>query len=89
MMCSVCGSTGFRTIEYTSGRGSAERAPALECRGCGAISLREEAAGTTEERESVKMAIAARARVAELAKVPEPAPDKSSSMHSTARIKVR
>ena len=52
MICSVCGSTAFRTTEYTSGRDVARSAPALECLGCGAISLREEAAASEEEMQA-------------------------------------
>src|SRR5580692_11401262 len=90
MICSVCGSTAFRTTEYTSGRDVARSAPALECLGCGAISLREEAAASEEERESVKIAIALRAHVAGEAKKPALTPDAArGSTHSTARIKVR
>jgi hypothetical protein len=89
MVCNVCGSRAFKVTEYRSGGNAACRAPAFECRACGAISLGEEAATSDEERESVKMAIAMRAHVTNERKVATRAPDPRRSSTSTARVKVR
>jgi hypothetical protein len=63
MVCNVCGNRVFRNSEYrVSG---ACKAPALDCAACGALNLSEEAATSTEERESVKVAIAVRSGIEE------------------------
>lgn len=56
MVCSVCGS--LAVTEYRCS--DTDRCPALSCNACGAITLREEAASTSEERDSVRLAIALR-----------------------------
>jgi hypothetical protein len=89
MICNVCGSQAFDITEYRPSRDGTCRAPAFECRGCGAISLREEAAASDKERESVKIAIAMRARVTDESKPPVGAPDPRLAVTTTARIKVR
>jgi hypothetical protein len=89
MVCSVCGSRAFNATEYRSGRDAAQRAPAFECRGCGAISLGEEAAASEEERDSVRVAIALRAEIADGANGPDRRPDPRRASTSTARVKVR
>jgi hypothetical protein len=86
MICNICGSRIFGIIEYRQGGHAAPRAPAFECRGCGAISLGEEAAASDEERESVRVAIARRAHVTEDRRAP--ATDWRRSVTSTARLKV-
>jgi hypothetical protein len=61
MVCNVCGANDFVNTKY---RADGWVAPALECTGCHAISLSEDAAMTDEEHDSVKLAIAMRAAVA-------------------------
>jgi hypothetical protein len=58
MTCPVCGNEDFVTTEYKAGD---IVAPALECMACKAVVLDVEAGRTDEERESIKLAIAARA----------------------------
>ncbi len=62
MVCNVCGCADFVATEYVLDEG--HRAPALECLGCRALALDENAASTEAERESVKLAKALRARIA-------------------------
>ena len=88
MVCNICGSRAFSVTEYRSRGDGACRAPAFACRDCGAIGLGEEAAASDEERESVKIAIAMRARVNFESRPPR-APDPRLASTSTARIKVR
>jgi hypothetical protein len=57
--CNVCGGTTLLRTEYRAGQGVV--APALACADCAAISLDESVAECDEERESVKLAKAARA----------------------------
>jgi hypothetical protein len=86
MICNICGSRTFAITEYRQGGQAALRAPAFECRGCGAINLGEEAAASDEERESVRLAIARRAHVTEANR--PPATDRRRSITSTVRVKV-
>jgi hypothetical protein len=89
MVCNVCGSRAFNATEYRTGPDAAHRAPAFECRGCGAISLGEEAAASDEERDSVRVAIALRAEITDGVKGPARRPDPRRTSTSTARVKVR
>jgi hypothetical protein len=57
MRCLVCGSDDLRQAEYKTG---SVRAPAFECGRCHAIQLDEVAASSEEDRESVRLAVAAR-----------------------------
>jgi hypothetical protein len=59
MQCNVCGGERFTKSEYQMDPGPA---PALECLHCHALNLDEEAARSEEERDSVRLAVAARAR---------------------------
>ncbi len=59
MLCHVCGGDRFAEVEYTTT--AKVRAPAFECTRCHAIALDESAARSEEERESVRLAKAARA----------------------------
>jgi hypothetical protein len=59
MHCHVCGGDRFSHVEYTAA--DDVRAPAFECVRCHAIGLDEAAARSEEERESVRLAKAARA----------------------------
>jgi hypothetical protein len=56
--CSVCGSDRFIASEYKMDGG---KAPALECVRCHALNLDEAAASSDEERDCVRLAVAARA----------------------------
>jgi hypothetical protein len=58
MRCTNCGGERFQPSEYWTG---SVRAPALECEHCRSLILDEEAAHTEEERDSVRLAVAARA----------------------------
>jgi hypothetical protein len=89
MVCNVCGSRAFNVTEYRSSGDTACRAPAFACCGCGAISLGEEAAENDEERQSVKVAIAMRAHVADGVKGRAQSPRLRGSSTSTARVKIR
>ena len=57
MLCTVCGKRDFTTAEYRLESGRV--APALECTHCGTLKLSERAAGSPEERDSIRMAISA------------------------------
>jgi hypothetical protein len=59
--CNVCGCQDFVAAEYAYEAG---RVPAIECADCRALVLHEDAASDDEERDSVKLAIAARASIA-------------------------
>lgn len=61
MVCNVCGCRNLTLTEYRTSR--TESCPALSCNACGTITLREEAAGTSKERDSVRLAIALRTAV--------------------------
>ena len=58
MRCLICGGDVFILSEY---RTDTVRAPARECAICHALVLDEEAATSEEERDSVRLAAAARA----------------------------
>jgi hypothetical protein len=58
MRCNVCGGENLTAVEYRAG---SIRAPAMECDKCHAIVLDEAAATSEEERDSVRLAKAARA----------------------------
>jgi hypothetical protein len=58
LRCHICGGDAFRASEY---RAESVRAPARECMTCHALVLDEEAATSDEERDSVRIAAAARA----------------------------
>ena len=57
MVCALCGATQFVAAEYKLDSGWA---PALQCANCGALELDEALARSEEERESVRLAKAAR-----------------------------
>jgi hypothetical protein len=57
MRCNICGGDRFNTAEY---RADGVVAPAKECATCRALILDEEAAAE-EDRDSVRLAVAARA----------------------------
>ncbi|MBV9947975.1 MAG: hypothetical protein JOZ69_14065 [Myxococcales bacterium] len=59
MQCNVCGGERFTESAYQLDAGAA---PALECTHCHALNLDEEAARSEAERDSVRLAVAARAR---------------------------
>jgi hypothetical protein len=58
MICRNCRGERFTIREYKT---SKVRAPALECETCGVLDLDEAAAASEDERESVRLAKAARA----------------------------
>ncbi len=62
MQCEVCGWDDFVEAEYVSEHG---RAPALECTRCYALNLTEDAARTSGEHDSIKLAIAVRDTICE------------------------
>jgi transcription elongation factor Elf1 len=58
--CDVCGGDTFSVCDYVTREATC---PALECAKCGAITLDEEVARSSDERESVREMLAARARI--------------------------
>jgi len=60
MYCSNCDGKSFIRTEY---RMRGLRAPALECASCHVLHLDEAAVRSEEERESVRLAVAERARL--------------------------
>ena len=52
MRCSICGADQFKCANYT--RSSGVTLPALECCGCGALSVSETAATCADERDSIR-----------------------------------
>ncbi len=60
MRCSNCDGREFTNTEY---RMPGVRAPAVECTNCHVLHLSESTVFSDEDRESVKMAIAERARI--------------------------
>jgi ribosomal protein S27AE len=60
MSCPNCGSGVFVASEYKM---QYRRAPALECATCHILHLDEEAVASKEDRDSVRLAVAARAHV--------------------------
>jgi hypothetical protein len=58
MRCQICGGDVFVPSEYWT---DGVRAPAKECASCHALALDEGAATSDEERDSVRLAAAARA----------------------------
>jgi hypothetical protein len=58
MCCNICGGENFTVSEYCT---DGVRAPARECATCHALVLDEEAASSEAERDSVRLAVAARA----------------------------
>lgn len=62
MRCSVCQGESFIASEYIL---DDRRAPAVECTRCHALDLDEAMARSQEERDSVRLAVAARAACCE------------------------
>jgi hypothetical protein len=58
MCCNICGGDNFIASEYWT---DDVRAPARECATCHALVLDETAASSEQERDSVRLAVAARA----------------------------
>jgi hypothetical protein len=58
MRCNICGGDRLTASEYRTG---SVRAPAMECVACHAIVLDESLATSEQERDSVRLAVAARA----------------------------
>ena len=58
MRCNICGGDRFNPAEY---RADGVVAPAKECATCRALVLDEEAATSEADRNSVRLAVAARA----------------------------
>jgi hypothetical protein len=63
MRCTICGGAAFAAARYRRTTGAC---PALECTTCGALCLDESIARDDEQRESVRMACAARDRISAL-----------------------
>ena len=57
MFCTICGTRDFTSAVYRTG---SRLAPALQCKGCGALTLSEGEATSQEERDAIRIAISGR-----------------------------